>query len=284
MPPTPTSGRPVDAAIGDAPTAAVTDAAARLRSAALNRRPCAPVRDLLGVTDVDAAYAVQSLLAGEAQLAGRRLVGRKIGLTSPAVQAQFGVHQPDFGALFKDMQVPVGDSVDLSTLISPRIEAEVVFCLASDLDGTDISVDDVAAATAWVAPAIEIVDSRINGWDITITDTVADNASSGLFLVGSPQHHLTDVNLVDLAMTITSANGDQVVSSGTGAACLGSPLVATTWLARELQQRGTPLRSGDLVLSGALGPMVSVSHPDVFTADFPGFGTLRLAFEGTPQQ
>jgi 2-keto-4-pentenoate hydratase len=204
------------------------DAADRLIEAARTRTPCAPVRDLLPDGTIDDGYTVQQLVAGRTST-GRPLVGRKIGLTSPAVQSQMGVDTPDFGLLYEDMQFASGDPVTWP-LLQPRAEAEVAFVLGADLDQLPVTADHVRAATEVVLAAIEIVDSRIADWDITILDTVADNASSGAFVLGADRRPLDAVpDLASCEMTLT-CDGD-VVSSGTGAACLGHPINAVVWLA-----------------------------------------------------
>jgi len=255
-------------------------AAERLRCARQERLGCAPVRDLIGIDDLDLAYEVQQIQVRAALDRGRRLIGRKIGLTSPAVQAQFGVHQPDFGVLFDHMWMQQGRAIDRATLIAPRIEAEIAFHLAEDLDGREVSASDVVAASDWVAPAFEIVDSRIANWDITITDTIADNASAGLFVLGEDRMDASQLGLAGLeSVQVTVRRDGTEVSSGTGEACMGNPAFAMAWLANELAGRGTPLRSGDLVLSGALGPMVAVDRDCTFSADFGLFGAVRAIFE-----
>src|ERR1700754_612680 len=198
--------------------AAVDRAAARLSNAARTRTPCAPVRDLLPAGSTAIGYAVQSVLTRERLDGGRRIVGRKIGLTSPAVQAQLGVDQPDFGVLFDDMWSPLGDIVDSTRLLQPRIEAEVAFVLARDLDAPQLDAESARAAVDHVVPALEIVDSRIAGWDITFVDTVADNASSGMFVLGSDTTPYRDLDLRAVRMTLVDGAG-QTVSSGSGAAC-----------------------------------------------------------------
>ena len=168
-------------------------AVARLRAAARDHTPCPPVRDVLPEGDIAAAYAVQRLLT-QARLAdGATVVGRKIGLTAPVVQAQMGVDQPDFGVLFDDMDVSGDAEVPTERLLQPRIEAEVAFVLAADLDGADPTPESVRAAVGHIVGALEIVDSRIADWDITICDTVADNASSGLFVLGDRTFKLDEV-------------------------------------------------------------------------------------------
>jgi 2-keto-4-pentenoate hydratase len=249
-------------------------AARRLRLAQESRTPCAPVRDLLPPDDVPAAYQVQLVNVLERIAAGARVAGRKIGLTNPAVQAQLGVDQPDFGVLFDDMYCQPGEPIDIDRLLQPRIEAEIAFVLAADLDDR-VDPAAVAAATGQVAAALEIVDSRIAGWDITISDTVADNASSGLFALGD-RRELGDLDLAACGMTMLR-NGE-TTSTGRGADCLGSPLAAAAWLARTARDYGQPLRAGEIILSGALGPMVPVLPGDAFTATITGIGTVTAEF------
>ena len=250
----------------------------RLAAARAEHRPCPPVRDLLPVGDLDAAYAVQSAWVRQQVTAGARVVGRKIGLTNPDVQAQLGVDQPDFGVLLDDMACPADRPVDITRTLQPRIEAEIAFVLGRDLAGPVIGPAEVAAATAYVTPALEIVDSRIAGWDITIVDTVADNASSGLFVLGEPRRPLGGLDLPGCAMTML--RGTDVVSTGSGAACLGDPLAAVAWLAAAVRDRGRPLRAGEIVLSGALGPMVPVAAGDRFLAVVDGVGEVGATFTG----
>jgi len=233
----------------------ITTAADRLHKAALSGAPTPPVRDILGSTDIPAAYAVQEELNGRRVTRGAKVVGRKIGLTSPAVQKQLGVDQPDFGVLFDDMAYADGADVPTSTLLQPKVEAEIAFVLSTDLTG-DLDLAAVREAIDYAVAALEIVDSRVADWDITIVDTVADNGSSGLYVLGSI--HLTlgefEPREVEMSMTI---DGD-VVSTGNGAACLGDPLEALLWLAQTAQECGDPLRAGHVILSGALGPMAPV--------------------------
>ena len=182
--------------------AAGTEAFDILARARADRRPCPPVRTILAPGDIDAAYAVQSAWVAGRLAAGDRVIGRKIGLTNAAVQAQFGVDQPDFGTLLASMDCPQGAPVETGRLLQPRIEAEIAFVLARDLDAPDIGPADVLAATGAVAAALEIVDSRVAGWDISIVDTVADNASAGLFTLGAdrrPTRRARPVRLPDAA-------------------------------------------------------------------------------------
>jgi 2-keto-4-pentenoate hydratase len=236
-----------------------------------------PLRErVIPVGDIDAAYAVQRAMTADWVAQGRRLVGAKIGLTNPAVQKVFGVFQPDFGVLFADMAVPDDDVVDLSRLIQPRVEAEIAFVLGRDLPYEQATSVDVMRATEYLLPSIEIVDSRIENWDISIVDTVADNASSGLYVLGTRPVRLSDVDLRLCGMVLEHAG--EPVSVGAGAACLGNPLNAVVWLASTMARNGTPLRAGDVVLSGALGPMVSVTPGASYEARISGLGSARVRF------
>ena len=254
----------------------VTHAAQRLWDTETSG-PCAPVRDLIGVDDLDTAYAVQELSTARAVEQGRRIVGRKVGLTSPAVQKQLGVDQPDFGILYSDMAVGEGMPIEPSRTMQPKVEAEIALILGTDIMHEDPTVADIVLATAYAVPALEIVGSRIADWDIRITDTIADNASSGLFVLGGPARPLAGLDLGTGAV-MTLKRGDETVSEGSGAACLGHPLNAAVWLAGEMARRGRPLRAGEIVLTGALGPMVPVTPGDVFTADIAGLGQVTAHF------
>lgn len=249
-------------------------AATRLLEAYSSGRPCEPVRDL--IDGVEAAYAVQSLLTRHWLGEGRRLTGRKIGLTSKAVQKQLGVDSPDFGMLFADMAVPDGEDIPVGAVLQPRAEAEVALVLDHDLPHERHTVADVIRATAFALPAIEVVGSRIRDWDITLTDTVADNASAGVYVLGTRPVPLRDLDL-RMAGMVVERRGEQV-SSGVGAACLGHPLHAAVWLADTLAALGRPLRAGDTVLTGALGPVIPVRPGDVLEARIDGLGDVRAAF------
>jgi len=257
----------------------IAAAVERLSNAQETRIPCAAVRDLIGTEDLDAAYAVQQGLVQARIAGGARVVGRKIGATSEAVQNQLGVDQPDFGYLLDDMDVSTDRPISMHTLVQPRVEAEVAFILAKDIAPAteeEITLALVRDAVQSALPALEIVDSRIENWDITFSDTVADNASSGLFVVGRDAASLADVEPRDVVMELR-INGE-VRSSGTGAACLGDPLEALRWLAVQAWRYGDPLRAGHLILSGALGPFVPFASGDQVDASISGFGTLSVVF------
>jgi 2-oxopent-4-enoate hydratase len=230
--------------------------------------------------DLDDAYAVQQHNVQRRRARGARLVGRKIGITSKAVMDWLKVSEPDFGALFDDMMVDDGGVCDAARLVQPRVEGEVAFVLGRDLPNPRTTVVDVVAATASVAAAIEIIDSRVKDWQITLADTVADNASSARFVIGATSVPLCadgggrDLTLAGCALR---KNG-RVASTGAGAACLGTPVNAVAWLARTLAARGAPLLAGDVVLSGALCPVVPVQRGDVVEVDVAHVGRATVRF------
>jgi 2-keto-4-pentenoate hydratase len=238
-----------------------------------------PVRDALGALDGDTlanAYRVQQINTQRQIEAGARLVGRKIGLTSVAVQAQLGVDQPDFGMLFDHMAYGDGEEIPFARTQQPKVEAEIALVLERDLRHERHTIADIISATAYALPAIEVVGSRIANWDIRLADTVADNASSGLFVLGSRPVKLDAFDIVGCGM-VMERGGDQV-SVGAGAACLGNPLNAAIWLANTMVRVGAPLCAGDIVMTGALGPMAAVNPGDVFTAQIQGLGAVRALF------
>ena len=265
-----------NSARGGAVNATVTEAADRIALAARNRQPIAPVRTLIGESDIDLAYAVQQELISRRIKAGAVVVGRKIGLTSPAVQRQLGVDQPDFGVLFADMDMSSEPIVPSHRLLQPKAEAEIAFVLKDDLDGEILSSEEVSSAVDHAVAALEIVDSRIADWDLTIADTVADNASSGLFLLGADRLTLDEFSPRDATMRMYA--DDTLVSEGDGKACLGDPLLPLTWLARTAAAYGNPLRAGQIILSGALGPMVPAPPGTRIRAEIAPLGEVSATF------
>ena len=269
---------------------AVSAAVERLAQAQETRVPCAPVRDLIGTDDLPAAYAVQQALVQARIAGGATVVGRKIGATSEAVQNQLGVDQPDFGYLLDDMDVSAGavsgSPISMRTLLQPRVEAEVAFRLGKDIDvpEEEITYAFVRDAVDVALPALEIVDSRIANWQIGFTDTVADCASSALFVVGTDEKPLSTPGVngcepVDVVMSLT-INGEEK-SAGNGAACLGDPLNALLWLDRQARDLGEPLRAGQVVLSGALGPMRPIERGAQVSAHITGLGSVSMTLGTT---
>lgn len=252
-------------------------AAERLLAAARDGVPCRPVRELLPDAGLEDGYEVQKLMHAQGP-PGRRRVGRKVGLTSAAVQQQMGVDTPDFGVLFADMAYGDAEAIPLAGLLQPRVEAEVAFVLGTDLPAGDVTGPELLRAVEFVLPAIEVVDSRIADWDISIFDTVADNASSGVYVTGGAPRRLTDIDDLRASEMALVVDGE-VVSTGTGAACLGHPLNAVVWLADVVAARGEPLRAGEVVLSGSLGPLVPVRGGRTYEAHIGGLGSVRAVFE-----
>ncbi|HHP0278260.1 MULTISPECIES: 2-keto-4-pentenoate hydratase [Acinetobacter calcoaceticus/baumannii complex] len=252
--------------------------ASALWHAEKTRKAIAPIRKNLGdeSATVDVAYAIQQINTEQAIKNGRRLIGRKIGLTSKVVQNQLGVDQPDFGMLFADMAYGDGETIPFKRFIQPKVEAEIALVLQKDLTQIKHTYVDIISATAYALPAIEVVDSRIENWKISLIDTIADNASSAAFVLGSAPIKLENLDLANCKMQMHRKN--EIVSEGQGKACLANPLNAAIWLADEMVKRGNPLRAGDIVLTGALGPMVVVSPGDEFVVEIDGFKAVKAIF------
>ena len=252
------------------------EAADALFSARQNLRQIPPPRDTFDLATLDDAYAVQEHNTVRWLAEGRRMVGRKIGLTSKAVQAQLGVDEPDFGVLWSDYAFGDGETVDFGRFMQPRAEVEIAFVMEKAVLDPHASMTELIGAIAYALPALEIVDSAVDDWDIHLVDTVADNASGGGFALGTGPRRITGVEL-RLAGAVLSRNG-LPVSMGLGAACLGHPLNAALWLVRKMAALGRPLAQSDTILSGALGPMVPVSAGDVYTVEIQGFAPFHLSF------
>jgi len=255
------------------------DYAQILRIAYAERTPCKPLRDAIGIENLDFAYEIQAINNDILIKNGARITGRKIGLTSKAVQEQLGVDQPDFGILLDTMEVLNGDSIAMSELMQPKVEAEIAFVLGRDLPNRKISTVELINSIDYALAAIEIVGSRIENWNIKITDTIADNASASHYVLGHKPTKLSDFDVVNCQMQMIK-NGifDNIVSSGNGAACLGSPINATLWLTNKMADLGTPLKAGEVILSGALGKMATVEAGDTFEAKIDGLGSVSVSF------
>ena len=226
---------------------------------------------------VDDAYRIQQRVNARRIEAGERMIGKKIGVTSQVVMDMLGVYQPDFGMLSDAMLYREGEAIPAASLIQPKAEGEIAFVLRHDLQGPGVSVADVLAATAGVMACFEIVDSRIRDWKIRIQDTVADNASCGVFVIGAARVAPRALDLAAVKMDILK-NGAHI-ASGTGAAVQGHPATAVAWLANTLGRFGIPFLAGEIILSGSLAPLLPITPGDRFDMSLTGIGTASISFE-----
>lgn len=254
------------------------DYAKILRTAYAERKACSPLREQIGTNNIELAYQIQAINNQILIQNGARVIGHKIGLTSKVVQEQLGVNQPDFGMLLDTMEVLNGDSIAMSELMQPKVEAEIAFVLGKDLPNRPVSTVELINSIDYALAAIEIVGSRIENWNIKITDTIADNASASHYVLGHKPTKLSDFDVVNCGMEMQKINTGEIVSTGNGAACLGSPINATLWLADKMAEMGTPLKAGQVILSGALGKMAAVEAGDTFTARIDGLGSVSVSF------
>lgn len=241
--------------------------------------PVAPLTERHPELAIDDAYAIQSINIERRIAAGQKVIGRKVGLTSRPMQQLLGVDEPDFGVLTDEMYVEDGDLIDISRLVQPRVEAELAFVMETDLAGPGVTTAGALRAIAGALPAVEIVDSRVADWKITLVDTVADNASSGLLVVGGRMIPVNDLDLRTLGVVV-SRHGE-IIDTGAGAAALGNPARCVAWLANKLGSFGDGLKAGDIVLPGAVHKMVGVQPGDVFRAEFAHLGPVTVRFSGT---
>lgn len=252
--------------------------AQELFDAQQKRQAIAPLIKRHPQLNIDDAYQISLKTLALQTKAGEKVIGKKIGVTSEAVQKMLNVHQPDFGFLTTSMHHANGSNISLkkSHLIQPRAEGEIAFCLKHDLQGPGVTAQQVLDATEWVAPCFEIVDSRIENWNITIVDTVADNASCGVFVIGDKH---TDPKTLDLSKVKMSVqhNGQQAVT-GVGSAVQGHPAQAVAWLANTLGEYGIEFKKGELILSGALAPLIDAKPGDEFSMEIEGLGTCSVSF------
>lgn len=251
--------------------------AAQLLRDAYTSTPIEPLRAFVAPQDAATAYDIQSINTQHWLRHGRTIVGRKAGLTAKSVQRQLGVDQPDFGVLFDDMRIPDAGALNPSKCLQAKAEAEIAFVLRSDLLDPATTMDEAASSVGSVHAAIEIVDSRIANWNISFADTVADNGSSAFFVMSDAGKSLQGLDLWSCGMVL-EING-AVQSVGAGAAVLDHPLNALAWLARTLAFRGEPLRAGQIILAGALGPMVALTNGDHVRAVIGGVGEATFRFE-----
>lgn len=251
--------------------------AAELYQALTQRRTVTPLRTRYPDLTIDDAYAISLAILARRERAGERVIGKKIGVTSRAVQDMLGVHQPDFGFLTDRMWVANAGTVRIrDSLIQPRAEAEIALILRRPLKGPGVTSEEVLAATESIAPCFEVVDSRIANWDIRIVDTVADNASCGVFVLGVERVDPRPLDLAALKVRVWK-NG-RALSEGLGSAVQGSPLASVAWLANTLGSYGVELKSGDVILSGSLVPLEPAQPGDEFRLELEGVGSARVAF------
>lgn len=244
-------------------------------------KPVSPLTERYPDLIVEDAYAIQTINIDRRLAAGERAIGRKVGLTSAPMQKLLGVDEPDFGVLTDEMFVEDGDLIALSRLVQPRVEAELAFVMETDLAGPGVTTSSALRAIAGALPAVEIVDSRVADWKIKLVDTVSDNASSGLLVVGGRMRKVEDLDLRLLGVVV-SRHGE-VIDTGAGAAALGNPARCVAWLANKLGSLGAGLKAGDIVLPGAVHKMVPVQSGDVFRADFAHLGAVTVRFSKTEE-
>jgi 2-keto-4-pentenoate hydratase len=256
--------------------AQIVEAYKHLLQAEKYKKSVAPLTDLYPDITIHDAYRVQMESIDQKVKDGQKIVGKKIGLTSFAMQELLGVDQPDYGHLLDGMDIPNGGSIPMETLFNPKVEAELAFVLKKDLIGPAVTVEDVLEATEYIVPSIEIVDSRITNWKIKLEDTIADNASCGLFTLGGQRFDPNGIDLTKIEMSLYK-NG-QFMNKGTGADVLGHPATCVAWLANKLTEYDVTLKAGEVILSGALSAAVVAQKGDVFTAEFSQLGKVEVSF------
>lgn len=251
--------------------------AADLAQAERSRVPMTPLTDRFGEIDVVDAYEIQLINIRQRVAEGARIVGHKVGLSSKAMQDMMGVDEPDYGHLLDEMEVFENVPVPSSKFLYPRVEVEVGFILSEDLPGAGCTEEDVVAATAAFAPAIELIDTRITNWQIKLCDTIADNASSAGWVLGEARVSPKDIDIRNIDAVLT--NHGEVVAEGRSDAVLGNPVTAVAWLARKVESFGVRLKAGDIVLPGSCTRAIDAPPGSDFVADFAGLGSVHLSFE-----
>jgi 2-keto-4-pentenoate hydratase len=254
----------------------VLEAYQHLLQAEINKKSVAPLTDLYPDITIYDAYRIQMKSIDQKVKDGQKIIGKKIGLTSFAMQKLLGVDQPDYGHLLDSMDIPNGGTIPMETLFNPKVEGELAFVLKKDLVGPAVTVEDVLDATDYIVPSIEIVDSRIADWKIKLEDTVADNASCGLFTLGYQRFDPNRMDLTKIEMHLYK-NGE-FMNKGTGADVLGHPAICVAWLANKLAEYDVTLKAGEVILSGALSAAIAAQKGDVFTAEFSQLGKVEVSF------
>lgn len=235
---------------------------------------CQPVRELIGMQNLGLAYRIQNLITQKKIEQGGKIVGKKIGLTSIAVQKQLGVDQPDYGMLFDDRAVTNGGELIIEEVMQPRVEAEFALVLGEDLLSPVQTAEEVLNAIDHVRVSLEIIGSRIQDWNIKITDTIADNASASHFVLGEDRFKPKDVDFIGTKAWVYK--NEILASEGIGEACMGSPVLAAKWLANTMIELRNPLKKGEIILTGALGPIVPLVKGDQVKAIFEGLGEVAF--------
>jgi 2-keto-4-pentenoate hydratase len=247
-----------------------------LRSAETSRRPIPPLRETWPEIDAVDAYEIQLLNIRQRLQSGASVRGHKVGLSSKAMQDMMNVDEPDYGHLLSDMEVFQDQPVSAGRYCYPRVEVEVAFVLGETLPGVGCTEDDVLRATEYLAPSIELIDSRIADWNIEIADTIADNASSAGFVLGLERVSPDSVDLRSINAVLTRSG--EKVAEGRSDAVLGNPLTAVAWLANKVADFGVTLEAGDLILPGSVHRAIDARPGDDFVAEFEGFGSVHLNF------
>ncbi|MBN6185384.1 fumarylacetoacetate hydrolase family protein [Aneurinibacillus sp. BA2021] len=252
------------------------EAAGRLLAAEKTRIAIPPLLQTYPNLTVEDAYRIQLAAVDRKVVEGARVVGKKIGLTSKAMQEMFNVAQPDYGHLFDSMLHVDGAVIDVRPFLQPKLEVEIAFILKEEIKGPGVSALDVINATEYVVPAFEIIDSRIADWKIAFEDTVADNGSSACAVLGGRPTPLADLDLHHIGMVV-SRNGKQI-DTAAGAAVMGNPIHAVAWLANAIGEYGISLQAGEVILSGAFAAAVPIEAGDTFTAEFAHIGSVSVTF------
>lgn len=257
-------------------TAGIESYAQHLAGSWVKNEGVQPITGLDPDITVDEAYQVQLHTIQKHVDDGQRITGKKIGLTSEAMQEVLGVDEPDYGHLLDKMEFENGGTIPSDYVLQPKVEGEIAFILKEDLTGLHVTSSDVLKATDSIVPALEIIDSRIKDWNITLADTIADNASSGLYVLGGNPQRITDLNLKEIEMKLYK-NG-VLQNTGVGAAALGDPVRCVAWLANKLAAYGITLKAGEVILSGALSAAVEAEPGDHFYASFDGLEEVHISF------
>jgi 2-keto-4-pentenoate hydratase len=255
----------------------IQKAATALMEAEDLKKPIAPFTSSTEEISVEDAYNIQLFQIRQKVKKGAAIVGKKIGLTSEAMQEMLNVSEPDYGHLLDNMMYGEGETISLTKFIQPRIEFEIAFVLKKDLKGPGVTMNDVIEATDYVVPALEIIDSRIRDWQIKFEDTVADNGSSAGAIIGRTTAILDGLDLAAVKMTVTR-NGE-FLDSAAGSAVMGHPAEAVAWLANALGSYGISLHAGEVILSGALSKAIPIEDGDTFTAEFEHIGAVTATFK-----